>query len=399
MKRIFFDPAVPDTAGGDPTAMVLKAIEGQKAAMQESVKGLAKVTDIEPIAVKAATDAVAPISVKLDELDKQVQKLDEKGGFGKQPIAKKSFGEALAKAVEENMGEVENFLKKGRGASMSLQLKDVGSMTLSGNLTGDAVATYNQRQGLVPAQKVNIRDLMPTVQTATGLYVTYRETGTEGAIAVQTEGDTKGQIDYDLTEVKVVQDYIAGWARVSKQMLKSLPFMEGTLPRMLLRDFYKVENSTFYTAIAAAATGATTSSAANSQYVQVIMDLIANQLTANFDASYALISHSQNAAIQKELFANGYYPGSGGVVGTPSGGITISGVPLVPVSWVPTDKILVIDRDYLERIEAESLNVQFSFEDDTNFQKNLVTVRVECLEDINILRPDAIIYADLGDAT
>lgn len=88
-----------------------------------------------------------------------------------------------------------------------------------------------------------------------------------------------------------------------------------------------------------------------------------------------------------------------GTVIDPNGNIRIAGVPVIAVPWVTDDKALIIDNEYIERVETESLRVEFSYEDADNFTKNLVTARVECFEDINLLRTDAHIYADLGNAS
>jgi hypothetical protein len=238
-----------------------------------------------------------------------------------------------------------------------------------------------------------MRDLIPTAVSPTGLYVTYRETGSEGSIGVQSEGIAKSQIDYDLTEVKVVSDYIAGFARFSKQMMFQLPFLQNTLQRMLLRDFYKKENATFFSTVSLAATGSTTTSATVD--AEQLVDWIANQLAANFDASFALVSYQQWARLLKTKPND--YSVPGGVVIDPSGNVRIAGVPVIGASWVTDDKALIIDSNYVERVETEGLRVEFSYEDSDNFQKNLVTARVECFEDINLLRTDAVIYADFGN--
>jgi hypothetical protein len=325
----------------------------------------------------------------LDQLiaEKSAKKVDNKNkSFGE------AYNEAIAEAFEAKQAELKEF-QKNKNAKLTIDLKSVGTMTLGDNLSGDGVANYNQRQGLVPAQKINMRDLIPTAVSPTGLYVTYRETGSEGSIGVQSEGIAKSQIDYDLTEVKVVSDYIAGFARFSKQMMFQLPFLQNTLQRMLLRDFYKKENATFFSTVSLAATGSTTTSATVD--AEQLVDWIANQLAANFDASFALVSYQQWARLLKTKPSD--YSVPGGVVIDPSGNVRIAGVPVIGASWVTDDKALIIDSNYVERVETEGLRVEFSYEDSDNFQKNLVTARVECFEDINLLRTDAVIYADFGN--
>lgn len=302
-----------------------------------------------------------------------------------------TLGEVINDGLKSNFEQI-NSVKKGQPFSMSL--KAVGNMTLGVNLTGDGVASYSSRQAILPAQKINFRDLIPTAISPTGLYVQYRETLSEGAIAKQTEGASKGQIDYDFTEIKVVESYIAGFARFSKQMAKQLPYMQSTLPRLMMRDFYKVENANFFATVIAAATVGTPT---ETDDIKAIIDLIYAQQAANFNASYALVNPLQMARLNKLLYTNGYYQGSGGVVSAPNGSITIAGTPIISAPWVTDDKVLIFDADYLERVETESMNVEFSMEDQDNFTKNLITARIECQEEINLMLPSSAIIADLGN--
>ena len=378
----------------------LKSIETAVKSATESVEKMKAANEAAIADVKSQVAEVKAAVVTMDEASKKNQaaldQLIAEKSAKKVDNKNKSFGEAyneaIAEAFEAKQAELKEF-QKNKNAKLTIDLKAVGTMTLGNNLSGDGVANYNQRQGLVPAQKINMRDLIPTAVSPTGLYVTYRETGTEGSIGIQTEGNAKSQIDYDLTEVKVVSDYIAGFARFSKQMMFQLPFLQNTLQRMLLRDFYKKENATFFSTVANAATGSTTTSATVD--AEQLVDWIANQLAADFDASYALVSYQQWARLLKTKPTD--YSVPGGVVIDPSGNVRIAGVPVVGASWVTDDKALIIDSNFVERVETEGLRVEFSYEDSDNFQRNLVTARVECFEDINILRTDAVIYADFGN--
>jgi hypothetical protein len=373
----------------------LKNIEASVKSATESVEKMKAANEAAIADVKTQVAEVKAAVVTMDEaakknqaaLDQMIAEKAAKTVNNKTKSFGDAFSEQMAEAFEAKQAEIKEF-QKNKNAKLTIDLKAVGTMTTSSNLTGDGTATYNTRQGLVPSQKVNFRDLIPTAVSPTGLYVTYRETGTEGSIGIQTEGNLKSQIDYDLTEVKVVSDYIAGFARFSKQMMFQLPFLQNTLQRMLLRDFYKKENSTFFSAVSTAATGSTTTAA--SVDAEQLVDWIANQLDANFEASFALVSYAQWADLLKTKPAD--YSVPGGVIIDPNGNIRIAGVPVIGASWVTNDKALIVDASYLERVETEGLRVEFSYEDSDNFQRNLVTARVECFEDINIMRTDALIY-------
>ena len=310
---------------------------------------------------------------------------------------KKTFSEAFADVILKNAKEI-GAVRKGNGFKVEMDLKAVGNMTLAANLTGDSVVSYNSRQAIIPSTKVNMRDLIPTNPSGTLVSVQYRETAAEGGIGVQTEGSAKSQIDFDFSEVKTVNKYIAGFARFSKQLNKALPWMQTTLPRLLLREFYSGatgENATFYGTVSAAATGSTTT--AETDDVKQIIDYIANQRTAKFAASFGLVSFAQLGRLNKLTYTNGYYSGSGGVLTNLDGTMAISGVPIIGTDFVADDKILILDRDYIERVEAESLMIEFFEQDSDNVQKNLITARIECLEEINLMLLNSAIFADLGN--
>ena len=362
-------------------------IEKQLGEIAENVKGLK--TD----SAAQIDELKSNIKVTRDEMQNQID-----GLYANQKKAEKKTVMSLDQAIMEKLdGKMEEFEKslKSSSGSYRIDLTDVKTMLLSNSLTGDPVATYAPNQAIFPSQKINFRDLVPTVRSTTGLYVYYQEnTGETNNIGKQTEGNDKGENDYDLTETKIVTNYIAGFSTFSKQMSKSLPFISQTLPRLLQRDFFKKENALFFATVSAAATGSTTTSETN-DLLQLI-DYIGNQKAANFNSSYVLVSESQMGKLLKATVTAGYYAGNGSVVVNPNGGMTIWGTPVLSASWVTNDKALVIDSDYIERVETESLAIEFSYENGTNFQKNLITARIECMEEINLMLNSSAIYASIN---
>jgi len=350
--------------------------------MAENVKGFAGQIE----------DVKSSVSVVKDEMQKQID-----AAFAQKKTAAskevKFFDQLMEEKLEGRMDEMESTLKKG--GKFRLEMPEAKTMTIAGNVTGNPVTTYALRPALQPAQLVNFRDLVPTVRSESGLYTFYKEnTGETNNIGSQTEGATKGQNDYNLTETKIVNSYIAGFSRFSKQMMKSLPFLSQSLPRMLQRDFFKAENSSFFSTVSGAATGTATTT--ETVDLKQLVQLIANQKAANFNPSYILVSPAQQSRILIDTINAGYYVGSGSVqIGT-GGDITIWGVPVLSATWVTDNKALVIDADYIERVEVEGIAIEFSYEDSDNFQKNLVTARIECYEAINLMLPGSAIYATLN---
>jgi HK97 family phage major capsid protein len=323
-----------------------------------------------------------------DAMQSQFDALTTKAKSG-QPEGK-SFSEALSEKLEGVNIEAE-MRKNGR---LHIQLPEVKTITLASNLSGDSVATYNSRQAIQPNQLVNFRDFVPTTQSPTGLYVTYREaTGNANNIAAQLEGSLKQENNYSLTEVKTVNQFIAGFSKFSRQMLASLPFMSQTLPRLLTRDFFKAENAAFFSTVSGAATGSTTTSA--SADLGKIIQLIGNLRAGDFAASVVFVSNAQWSLLLNESFTNGYYMGAGGLTIGQSGVLNIAGVPIVGCNWVPNDRAFLIDNSFLERVEVNGVNIELSYEDQNNFVTNMVTARIECYEAINLMLPTSAIFATI----
>lgn len=268
------------------------------------------------------------------------------------------------------------------------------TMTLSGNLTGPAFATQDPRMAIFPSQKINARDLIPTFQTETGYYVYWKEdTGETNNIAFQVEGSIKAENSYSLTGTAVAEKFMAGYATFSKQFVNSLPFITQYLPSMLMRDFYKKENAYAYSVIATG-TGSTTITATNDN-VEKIIYFIANQLAGNYNASFAIVSPADYASLVISTYTKGYYPGAGTVMynGT---SLTLDGVPIIRATWATTGKVVIIDRDFMTRVQVSGLAIELSYENDQNFVKNLVTARIECQEEFVLQLLPSAIYGTLA---
>lgn len=353
---------------------------------EEAAEGKRAIAELEAKLANVTTEA------HLNDFKAEMQKQFDDLATSKKnsgPIAAKTLGEAIAEKTQGREAEIKSALSNSKG-SFSIELPEVKSFTL----TGDQVASYSVKQAILPSQRINFRDLVSTVNTSTGLYVFYRETAQTNNIAKQsTLGNTKGENNYAMSEVKIVQDYIAGFHRFPKQMAQDLPFLSGTLPRMLNRDYFKTENSSFITTVLAAATSITPS---GTDDVEQLIRAISAQKQANHNASFALVDETQFAELLISTYNKGYYPGAG-AVSLQGTALQVAGVPVVPASWMSADTGLIIDADYIERIQVDGLKIELSYEDSDNFQKNLVTARVECRTEINPMLGASMRKFDFGN--
>lgn len=338
--------------------------------------------------------ALDNILVQLKNLNKSVQK-DTMKTFGELYTAKMNDPEIQKqlKGISKNRS-LEIIFKNDDDSKILMDMQmDKKVMTVAGSLTGEGIVTYRPEPAIIPSQKINFRDLVNTTFSNTLTYVHYLESAHTGSIDEQTEGSAKSTIEFPFTRVSNVSKYIAGTTRFSKQLTFELNFLQSILPRVMLREFYKEENNYFIDKVASTATGDTTT--AETDDVKQLIDYIGNQMMSDFNASAIVVNHRAMASLRKLTYVTGYYAGSGGVVSTPGGGIVIEGVPVIAATWMNAGKAMLYDRDWMERIECSAVKVEFFEQDQDNVPKNLLTARIECLEELNIIRPTSVIYATL----
>ncbi len=181
---------------------------------------------------------------------------------------------------------------------------------------------------------------------------------------------------------------MSGVTTFSKQFVNSLPFMTQYLPVMLMRDFFKKENEYAYS-VMASGTGDNSITTSTDNVIRIIR-YIAKQLKYNYNASFVIVDTDTYATLIESTYTKGYYPGAGTVQynGT---SITIDGVPIIRATWATANTCVIIDRDFIQRVQCSGLAIELSYENDKNFTRNLVTARLECQEEFVLqLAPSAI---------
>jgi len=396
MNKFLFNAAAAD-GGGDPTAMVLKAIGEMKAGQAN----LATKADIEPIAVKAANDAIEPIKTEIAALSTQVQKLDEKAGMFAVPAEKTSIVKEIQEGIKANIDGLKlKQVKFGDPTTTHHLLKTVGVMTVADDLlAGSAVSTYDLRLNALPGRLVNFRNLAAVIPSGTGIFQFPRERAKEGSIATQTPGLKKSVINARFEMVTVNTDYLAGLAPVAKQMMQDLPFVQNFMPTFMLREYLFAEDDIFYTALSGGATGSTVVPGNPTSDIEQIMGWVANLRVANYQPNGIVL----NPADVYKIFINkgqtsGDYTLPPGVTLSESGAIRIFGIPVYETTFIPEDKVLVGDWTKVGIVQTEGLSVMTDDKGD-NFDNNTVTWKVEARVALAILQPAAFVFGDLGNVS
>jgi HK97 family phage major capsid protein len=192
---------------------------------------------------KNAGEKLASLEDKLGNVEKSLSDaiLDAKTKSVEQP---ENF---IAKAFEANADKFKA-LSSRRDAAFGMNLKAVGDMNLTANIGAGwagSIAGLSNTIITDPTRAIHLRDLMrsSTIEQ-NGVFKFAKKTGSEGGAAIQTEGSSKAQVDYDFTISEVTPKTIAAYAKISKQMLQRLTWLQSFVSTQMLNDlllhFYKL---------------------------------------------------------------------------------------------------------------------------------------------------------------
>lgn len=281
------------------------------------------------------------------------------------------------------------------------KIKTVGNMTAASNLTGNVVATYASQPALRGRQKVHFRDLVNVIPSATGLWKFYRQNKPvgEGSFDFQTtHAAVKNQLDYDMTEVTVTVDYLAGFVRIAKQMMQDLPFMQSFVSSELVEDYLRTEDLKFFMQVAGAATG-NIANVTSTVTVEKIIQAIANQGDDDYDPNGCVVTNQVWAKILLTKPNDYSLPaGNQAVTIAANGDVNILGIPVIKVkdTYIGANRVLLGDWTKAAIIQTEGLNVNMYEQDSDNVQRNLITVKAEARVALAQLRLDAFSYFGAG---
>jgi len=367
--------------------------------------------------VAAATEKAAKaFESKVEEINAEVAKnnknlmeareeiLSAKAAFGKlsaneEKKVAKSYTEHIAEiksaigdAIVKGHGAIKEAARtNGKGFNFELDLKAVGVMTEAVNLTGNPYVSYLQSPALRSFVNPHLRSVFNIIPVSTGSVSFPRGNSPvgEGSFGKQTEGSAKAQIDYDVTVINKVLQFIAGYVKVSRQMVDDLPFLNAYLQQSLIEDFQRAEDTYYLNDLAASAT-AGVSSGANT--AEKFVDYVAQLGGLNWNANLILTTHAGWANVLKTLPSNGSYSVPGGITIDAQGNVRIMGIPVIPHSLVTASKAYVMDTTKFAIAQQSGLAVRSTEFDQDDFIKNLITFRCEARCDLMQFQPTACLY-------
>jgi len=298
----------------------------------------------------------------------------------------------IGASIEKGWNDIKMAAKgKGTGFAADLDLKAVGVMTEGVNLTGNIYTSYVDNSYMRAYVNPHLRSVFNILPVSTGSVSFPRGNSPvgEGSFGKQTEGSGKAQVDYDVTVVNTALSFIAGYAKVSRQMIDDLPFLQAYLQSSLIEDFQKAEDTYYLNAIASAATAGSTSATPTAEK---FIDYIAQLGALNWKANLILTTYAGWANVLKTLPSGGSYSVPGGLTIDNNGNVRIMGVPVVPHSLVTSSKAYVMDTSKYAIAQQSGLAVRSTEFDQDDFIKNLITFRCEARCELLQFQPSAAIY-------
>lgn len=332
-----------------------------------------------------AGEKLASLEEKMGTVEKSVSDfiLDQKSvGVANQ---KEDF---VAKAFEANASKLKSLISS-RGEAVGMNFKAVGDMNLTANIGAgwaSSIAGLSNTILTDPFRPIHLRDLLrsSTIEQ-NGVFKFAKKTGGEGAPAVQTEGSSKAQVDYDFTISEVTPKTIAAYSKISKQMLSRLTWLQSFVSTQMVNDLLNVEDTLLYDYAGTGAFAGLYESASTytpSGTVTIASnrwDKIANAIAQLKALRFAPSAILVNPIDEMELLIN---KESGAGYSHPSlltgQRISVAGVPVIATDIVTANTFMVADfNKSAELLFEDNIMTEFAYEDGDNFTKNLVTVRVE----------------------
>ena len=375
----------------------IDAMKGESVSKSELIEVLSAVKDLE-----TKGQEVSKLKASVEELTLQVLDLSTKGESNNAP-------ESLQTLLKEKSEELKA-MKEKSGASVQIQLKAVGTMALSTNVTGQ-VPQAEREQGITRIVRRNpfILELVNVGTIMSNVWEWVEQKNVEGGSAMTAEGAIKSQTDFDLVVASANVKKVTAYIKVTKEMLDDVELMRSEIDQELtelinLRIDDQLLNGTGLTVnLTGIVTNATAWSAgafALSIPTPTKWDVLRtaiNQVRVNlFEPTYIVMHPTDVTSMELSKGTDGHYilPPFASQDGT-----NVAGIRVVANTGVTIDKFLVGDFTKSGVRFKEGLTINLGYEND-DFTKNLVTILAEArlVQRVKSNHYGAFVYGDFSDA-
>jgi HK97 family phage major capsid protein len=355
--------------------------------------------------VKEMNSLLGEKGATLKQIQDEVKELQAKNGQIKNRLPEENLGmkQILLKEFEtcsEKLKAFRSDVHKGKDQALELfTTKAVGTMTTSASVTGVSIAavpTWSNEWATRGRQLVHARDLMRTINTATGLFLFMRQNTPVGEGSVSGTagpGQVKPTRDYDITMNTVNAKYRAGTVDIAAEMEQDIPNLGQFITEELTEDYLQTETFDFINSLVTSATGSGSVPAGVTVLAEKIPHWVANLEQQNWSPNDIVVRPRLWATLLNTKPSD--YSTPGGFVITPSGDVIFAGLRLVKCSTNALSDTQVLVGDFRKAVivqkSGEGFRVEMFKSHDKHVYQNIITFRGEARAEIAILRPDAFL--------
>lgn len=376
---------------------------------------------------KAMKPEVTAVEVKQlkDDLEATIRLLDKTSTKVKNMGNKGTIYETETKAFvpmfSEEMNNLEGkFKDMKKGDRFDFQFKAVADMTFPVNFPSAGASVTYVRPGIIelPKRKLHVRELLPGgtmgansafnfVKEVTGDYLGAPSGSGPAPVA---EATLKPQLDLKLVEASVKAQWIAGWLRISRNMLDDVQgmttFLQSRLPELLLRaeDAQLLTGNGVGANLSGILQGGNNTPYNGSSTIDVEQLVLAAAQLESYDreANGILLNPIDwyNIWLTKSTGSvAGLYNLPQDMIARVNGQMYIAGIPVFRSTAIAQDTFIVGDWTMgANLISREPMRVEFFYEDGVNVRENMVTVRIEERIAFPIYGDNYFIRGDFGNA-
>ena len=357
------------------------------------------------ISAAASKDEVKAIADNLTITKELAEKLNERlGQIQVKDQPKADFGTELKKAIREQFDAIKA-VSENSGKSYKLEMKQ-STMDFSTSFTTADSTVTQVRPGIValPNRRIHARSLVPGGSIGTLNFSYIAETGVVGAPALwggYAVAKPKMEITYEEKDAPVRD--LPAYLKVTRRMFDDVDSLSSHIQMRAMEKYLDKEDNVILmgpnntspniTGLTVAATGAVSAAARTIDRIVLTKAGLENN---NYYPNACLVNPIQwheillNQATDKSYS----YPV---VFNAATNQLTLAGIPLIPHQEIPLGKFLLGDfANGVQLLTRQAPTIEFANQNEDDFIKNVITIRIEGRIALPIYYPAAFAYGDTG---
>lgn len=386
------------------------AIEQINKLVADKLQNLLTQADLDSL--KTEIEGIKSLELKSDELMKAIAKMEgrleaqsEKSHKGNQTKAPKTVAGAVVKAYTDNVDKIKDSIEKGQ--NFTLEVKAVGDMTIGNDYSGNiALSTLEPEVNRIARPTRRMLEIS-NVGTTASKYVVYIQQTQQASSAWTAESVEKANGEIKWEEVSSEVKKIAGFVKVSKEMLADLAFVRSEINTVLMEQ---IEQAIDYSMINGAGgtdlnglignvpafnAGTFAGTIIGANIIDVIQVSKAQIQSANFMPTHVVMNPEDKAKFELTKTSTGEYTYPMFFTGAEN----VAGLIVVASNNITAGTIIVGDFTKLIVKVREAVNLTVGYEND-DFTRNMVTIIAEArlVQYIRNNDVNAFVEADLATA-